>query len=147
MSPPTAERLLRALLRTMGATTLLAFGAVLLPTSWMEAGARWTGVAPFPDGPLAQYLARSLSALYAMIGALTLFVASDLQRYLPLVAFCGWLTIALGIVLFFIDMTAGMPPAWGWFEGPPTVLLGVTFHALARRASAPTAACPTMPAR
>ena len=96
-----------------------------------------TDVGPFPDTPLTQYLARSLSAIYAMLGVLILCLAFNVRRHLDLIVVVGWLTIALGLLLTGIDFAIGMPALWSWSEGPPTVLLGGLFIALARKAAAP----------
>ncbi len=129
----TAERVLKWLLRVVGGLATLAIIAVAMPTTWMDAGAAWTGLGSFPDTTLAQYLARSLSALYALLGAFLLYIARDVRRYLDLIVFFGWLTIALGAVLTALDFAIGMPLDWSWAEGPPTVLIGAAFIWLARR--------------
>ena len=46
----------------------------------------------------------------------------------------GWLTIALGAVLTVLDFAIGMPASWSWGEGPPTIVVGVAFIWLAKRA-------------
>jgi hypothetical protein len=55
----------------------------------MAATHRWLGLGEMPTGPVVEYLARSLSAFYAVMGALCLVVAADLERYRPLVRFLG----------------------------------------------------------
>ena len=133
MKSRTAETMLTWLLRVMGFLPLLAIVAVVMPTSWMEAGAQWTGVGSFPDTPLTQYLARSLSAIYVLLGALVLYIARDVRRYLDLIVFVGWLTIGLGVILTALDFSIGMPAMWSWGEGPPTVVIGWAFIWLAGR--------------
>jgi len=49
------------------------------------------GLEPFHDSPLAQYLTRSLSALYALIGTLILYLGLNARRYLPEIVVFGWL--------------------------------------------------------
>lgn len=136
MSPRAAETTLKWLLLGLGVLTCLALVAVFLPTSWMEAGAEAAGFGEFPDVLLVQYLARSVSLIYALLGALCVYVALDVGRYLALVRFIGWLVVGLGVGLFGIDRTIGMPAAITWGEGPPTVLIGVAFVWLAGRAAA-----------
>lgn len=133
MNPHSAERLLTWMLRVTGAAAGLAIVAVVMPTSWMVAGAEWADVAPFPDSVLTQYLARSASALYAMFGVLVLYIARDVRRHLDLIVVVGRLTIALGVLLTAIDFGIGMPASWSWGEGPPTVLVGWAFLWLAGR--------------
>jgi len=137
MRASTALRLLTGLMYTMGGLALCATAAIAMPTAWMVSTAEWLEVGPLPRMPLVEYLTRSLAAVYALIGALAVYLARDVRRNLDLVVFGGWLTIALGIVLTIVDFGVGMPASWSWGEGPPTVLLGWGFVWLARRAGAP----------
>jgi len=134
VTPGTAARLLTWLAALNGALAALAIGAVVMPTRWMVAGAAWTGVGEFADTALTQYLVRSTSALYALLGVLMLYLSRDVRRHLDLLAFIGWLTMALGGILTVLDFAIGMPASWSWGEGPPTVLVGGAFVWLARRA-------------
>ena len=65
-----------------------------------------------------EYLTRSLSAVYALFGALAIYATLDLRRYLPLVEFMSRLTIVLGFVLTWIGFRSGLPanssrpPGW-----------------------------------
>ena len=132
MTSQTAERVLTWLLRINGALAFLAIFGVVMPTGWMEAGAEWSGL-EFPDTTLTQYLARSISAIYALLGALILYIARDVRRYIDLIVYIGWLTIVLGALLTGVDFALGMPASWSWGEGPPTVLVGGGFIWLAHR--------------
>jgi hypothetical protein len=84
-----ADTALVLLLRFVGVTALFALVAVFMPVSWMAATHRWLGLGETPTAPVVEYLARSLSAFYALLGALCLVMASDLERYRPLVRFLG----------------------------------------------------------
>lgn len=129
-----AEAILRWLLLLMGGMAMLAVVAMVMPTDWMEAGNDAMGLGLFQRSVLMEYLTRSLSALYAIVGTLIVYVALNLRRYLELAIVIGWLTVLLGLALTVIDIAVGMPTIWTWAEGPPTVLLGVAFIWLARRA-------------
>ena len=133
MRPETSAKILTWLLRVNGFLACLAIIAVLMPTSWMDAGSRWADLGPFPDSVLTQYLVRSLSAIYALIGILVLYLAADVRKNRDFIIFAGWLTVALGVTLTGVDIIVGMPAAWTWWEGPPTVLVGALFIYLARR--------------
>jgi hypothetical protein len=85
-----SNKALVLLLRFMGVPALFALVAVVMPVSWMAATHRWLGLGEMPTAPVVEYLARSLSAFYAVMGALCLVVAADLERYWPLVRFLGW---------------------------------------------------------
>ena len=130
----TARRLLAWLLYVMGVVMSMAFVAVVMPTSAMVAIADWLGVGPLQRSPLTEYLTRSLSAMYGVLGVLHLYLARDVIRYLDVIVVIGWLTVLAGVIVTVVDFTAGMPPLWSWSEGPPTVLVGLAYIWLARRA-------------
>ena len=134
MQQQTARRLLAWLLYALGGVMSVAFLAVVMPTSMMAAIADWLGVGPLHRSPLTEYLTRSLSAMYGVFGLLHLYLARDVVRYLDLIVVFGWLTVLAGAIVTAIDFVAGMPPFWSWTEGPPTVLTGLAYVWLARRA-------------
>jgi hypothetical protein len=133
MRAHNAERMLTWLLRFLGGLTLLALFPMVMPTDWMSAANDWLGLEPLHRSPLTEYLTRSLSAIYALVGALTLYVSLEVRRYLGFVAFAGKLTVLLGLVFSALDAWAGLPGAWSWSEGPLTVALGMLMFWLARR--------------
>jgi hypothetical protein len=108
-----ADKALVILLRYfLGIPGLFALVAVFMPVSWMAATHRWLGLGEMPAAPVVEYLARSLSAIYAVFGSLCLVVATDLERYRPLVRFLGVAFTLLGLVLLGVDVAAGLP--WWW---------------------------------
>jgi hypothetical protein len=126
------DKALVVLLRFLGVSALFALVAVLMPVSWMAATHRWLGLGEMPTGPVVEYLARSLSAFYALFGALCLVVAADLERYRPLVRFLGVAFALMGVVLLGVDLAAGMPWWWSAFEGPAGIGVGALLFFLAR---------------
>ena len=84
-----SDRALVLLLRIVGVGALFALVAVFMPVSWMAATHRCLGLGEMPTGPVVEYLARSVSAFYALMGALCLVLTTDLERYRPLVRFLG----------------------------------------------------------
>jgi hypothetical protein len=118
-------KLLRILLWLLGLSMLLAVAPVVMPFSWMVEIHRWLGLGEMPTEPIVEYLARSLSAFYAVFGAVFLFVALDLERYRPLVRFLGITFAVMGVVVTWVDLLAGLPWWWTAFEGPPGVGTGV----------------------
>ena len=100
----------------------------------MAAVADWLGVGPLHRSPLTEYLTRSLSTMYGVLGVLHLYLARDVLRYLDLIVVIGWLTVVTGAIVTVVDFAAGMPLFWSWSGGPPTVLAGLAYVWLARKA-------------
>ena len=129
-----SDKVLVILLRIVGVSALFALVAVFMPVSWMAATHRWLGLGEMPTGPVVEYLARSLSAFYAVMGALCLVLATDLERYRPLVRFLGVAFALMSLVLLGVDLAAGMPWWWSASEGPGGVVFGALLFVLARPA-------------
>ena len=129
-----SDKVLVFLLRLVGVGSLFALIPVLMPMSWMVATHRWLGLGEMPTDPVVEYLARDLSAFYALVGALLLVMASDLERYRPLVRFFALAFIVLSILFTGVDLAAGMPWWWSASEGPRGVVFGALLFVLARPA-------------
>src|SRR5215468_10904473 len=104
-----SDKVLVLLLRIVGVPALFALVAVVMPVSWMAASHRWLGLGEMPTVPVVEYLARSLSAFYAVMGALCLVLTTDLERYRPLVRFLGMAFALMSLLLLGVDLAAGMP--------------------------------------
>jgi hypothetical protein len=76
---------------------------------------------------VTDYLTRSLSLLYALIGALLWHLGSDPSGYRKLIRWVGCASIATGFALLGIDLHAGLPWWWTWHEGPQALILGALF--------------------
>jgi hypothetical protein len=129
----TSHRVLIILLRIVGVSACTAVIACVMPTTWIVATHRWLGLGEFPDAPITQYLARSISAIYAIFGGLAIVVSTDVWRYAPVINYLAYTTIAFGGLITGIDMAARLPTYWTLFEGPSTFVLGVVILLLARR--------------
>ena len=113
------------ILRVIGVCGLFAIPAIFLQFSWMNAIHDFMGLGELPDAPIVSYLARSLSALYAIVSTITLFISSDIRRYRSFVKLWAITVTVTGFVLLGIDVTAGMPMSWTMGEGPPTIVVGL----------------------
>jgi hypothetical protein len=102
-----------------------------MPFSWSAATHRWLGLGEMPNAPVVQYLARSVSALYALLSALCLVMASDLERYRPMLRFFGVALAVLGVVFTVVDLMAGMRWWWTVIEGPLALPAGALLLFLA----------------
>ena len=128
-----SERQLQLLLRALGTLDLLAFAAVLMPEDWMAATHAWLGMGDFPRTPLVDYLARSVSLMYAQHGAVFLFLSGDVRRYRPLIRVMAIIAVVSGGIMLAIDLRAGIPLFWTVVEGPGYIVLAVAVLALQRR--------------
>lgn len=134
--PPIAhrsQRWLAGLLRGLGLIDLAALVPVFLPMPSIAWVHQWMGLEPLPDGRIVEYLVRTTPALYALHGALLLYVSFDVVRYRPVIRLLGWLMAAHGAVLVFIDFHAGMPLWWTWCEGPIFAVSGLALVVLSKR--------------
>jgi hypothetical protein len=127
------EKALVLLLRLSAALLLLATVAVFMPHCWMAAIHRAIIPGELPAMPIVGYLTRSLSAMYALHGALLLYLSFNVRRYLPLVQFLAVLSVVFGCGMIVLDCAVGLPLCWILSEGPLIALLGGVLLWLARR--------------
>ncbi len=132
--PPNShrERWLLIFLRVIGATSLLAFLASVMPTAWIISISEELGFDPFPDSPLTFYLARNLSLLYGFVGAALLIIASDLARYRPLVRYAAIGTLLFSALQLVVDSMSGLPWWWTWGESGSTLVGGLLLYWIQR---------------
>lgn len=121
-------RCLKRFLQLIGAVTLLAFAAAVMPEHWMIEASEFLGFDPFPFSPLTFYLARNLSLLYGFVGALLLFISRDLIRYRELIRMLAIGTIVFAILQLIVDAQASMPIWWSLGESLSTLMGGALFY-------------------
>ena len=133
MTGDRCHRILVLLLRVGGGLACTAVFAIFLPTAWMAAIHQWLGLGEFPDAAVTQYLARSVSAFYAVFGGLAILASRDLRRFGPVITYLASVTMAFDIVITGVDAVAKMPTYWTLAEGPPTFVIGLVILLLNRR--------------
>jgi len=106
---------------------LTALGAVVMPFDWMNSIHLQVGLGELPRAPIVGYLTRSISAFYALHGALLIFLAQDVRRYRLVVRFLAVAGVVFGALLLGIDYSVAMPVGWTAQEGPFVIVLGVVF--------------------
>ena len=109
-----------------------------MPFAWMNMIHQQTGLGELPHVPIVGYLTRSISALYALHGALLVFLAGDVRRYLPVVRFLAVAGVVFGALMVGIDCAVGMPQPWTVAEGPFVVVFGAVILWLTGRTRFPT---------
>jgi hypothetical protein len=133
-SPRTwSERVLRFMLRYIGAVSLLALIAVFMPEPWMDATHSALGMGPLPAEPIVGYLARSLSLFYALMGGLLLLCSFDPRRHRIVLCYLSAVFVFFGIVMWGVDFFEGMPPYWKHAEGPIIIFFGAAILMLTLR--------------
>lgn len=128
-----AEKALVLILRVTAVLLLTALIPAVMPFAWMEEIHDHLGMGELPKAPIVGYLARSVSALYAMHGALVWFVSLDIRRYLPVIRFLAVLGIAFGAGMLVLDVMVGIPLPWTLCEGPFIAVLGAIMLWLSSR--------------
>jgi hypothetical protein len=93
---------------------------------------RWLEMGEMPAAPIVEYLARSLSAFYALLGALLLLMASDIERYRLVVRFLAVTGVLMKAAFTWVDYAAGMPWWWTASEGPTGIAMWALVYSLAR---------------
>ena len=102
------ESVLILLLRVSGILLLTALVPVVMPFTWMQEIHRQLGLGELPTGPIMGYLTRSLSAMYAVHGAIVLFLSLDIRRFLPVIKCVA----ALGIMFGMGMIPLASPTIW-----------------------------------
>jgi hypothetical protein len=133
MTPVAADTLVKWLLRIVGGVELCAIPFLLFPVAWMDAvHDRLLGLGPLPQAPVVEYMARSLSALYAVHGAVVFRLSFDVPRFRDAIRFLGWAHFIFGLTVLGIDLASGMPWWWTAGEGPGIAVGGVILLTLTR---------------
>jgi hypothetical protein len=115
---------------------LAALVPVFFPFAWMQSIHRAIGLGELPALPIIEYMARSLSALYACHGALMLYLSFDVVRHAAVIRVLAILGILFGVGMAGIDLVSALPPSWALSEGPFILTLGIVTLFLARKAGA-----------
>jgi len=127
------DRTLMWVLRMLAVLLTTAVVPAVMPSAWMEEIPIRLGMGELPRGPMIGYLTHSLSAMYAMHGAIVFFVSLDVHRYLPVVKCLGVLAAMFGVGMIVLDVVVGMPMFWILCEGPLVIVVGGVMLWLAGR--------------
>jgi hypothetical protein len=118
------QRLQVLVLRLAGTLEMLAFGAVIMPRSWMEAGHEAVGLGTMPSGPLLEFMIRQASDVYGWGGVMLWFMSTNIPRYRPMLILTSLSFLLAGPVFAWIDISVGMPLFWILFDGIGCFSLG-----------------------
>jgi hypothetical protein len=118
------RRLLAWFLRLLGLVELSALAAVAMPRAWMQAAHAWLGAGEMPPGPVFDSVMRQVSFTYGAHGAALWVIASDVDRYRPLVVLTAVGYLVAAPVFLAIDLANGMPRLWTAANGGSCLVLG-----------------------
>lgn len=122
--------MLRVFLRVYGIVAGLAIFAVFMPRAWMAATHEMIGLGKFPDGVIVDYLARSVSALYAVHGGLLWLLARDVRRYETIIVYLAAAGVAFSVFVLVLDASLGLPVWWTLGEGPSVLIISLVILSL-----------------
>jgi hypothetical protein len=106
------ERWLKLFLQLSGISMALAAVALFMPASWMAWTHQRMGMGEFPAAPIAEYLARLTSALYAVLGVLLLLLARDIRQYSRIIAYMAFAIPAISVSVALMCRHLDMPLSW-----------------------------------
>ena len=135
-APATSRRSelwLARVLRLDGAITCCALLAVFMPLDWMADVHRALGMGPVPHGAIFEYLARTVSFMYFVHGALCLILSTDVRRFGPVITLVASVQLAFAATVVWIDEKSGMPRVWTVTECTLVTLFSATILALRLR--------------
>lgn len=132
MSP--ARKAVATVLLIMGCLDLCALAAAIVPLRWIAAAHSTVGLGPFPAEPIAEYLTRTGSLMYALHGMTIVYIARDVDRYWGLIRFLAVVAVAHGALIAAIDSRLALPFWWKLLEGPAFSATGAIVLFLQRRA-------------
>lgn len=127
------ERILKLVLQINGWIMATAVFAVFLSHEQMAAIHQWLGLGKFPDAKIVDYLARSLSGFYTIIGVLYIALARDIHAYTSIITLAAWASICFGLGSIIINLQLDFPFWWTWGEGPFITGYGVVVLWLQRK--------------
>jgi hypothetical protein len=120
------EQLLSAWLALSGGVCASALVAVIMPRTWHVAAHAWLGLGDFPEAPIAEYLARGMSAMCAFYGLLLLYLARDVRGRAAIIRFQALALMGISLASTLALIPSGMPPWWIYGDAGAVWAFGLT---------------------
>ena len=119
------QTILGVILRVIGFFSMLAIGAVVMPFSWIQQIHQCLRMGEMAEGPIVEYLVRSLSLGYAMVGVIFWYLSFRVPQHWDFIRLLAVLCVVSGVGLLCVDLSSGMPGPWTLLEGPPAIVVGL----------------------
>jgi cell division protein FtsW (lipid II flippase) len=103
------ERWLSLVLWISGAIMLLALAAAVMPYRQIALIHQWLGLGRFPHEPIAEYLARLASCLYALLGGLAIVLGTDVRASRRAISYLAVAFPAASALMLATCWNSGMP--------------------------------------
>lgn len=133
---PPAQRLLEGLLWLFGGFGLLAIVPTLMPQGWLAAAVHLAEPGT-PVRLLVEYLARSISAMYVLLGGLLCLGATDVRRYAPMLRWMAVFLFVAGLAECLLLVLGPDPKNVVWLllsvDGGIIALFGLAVWALLQK--------------
>ena len=85
-----------------------------------------------PTEPVVEYLARTTSAFYAILGGLLLIISTDVRKYSAIITYVAIIAVAFSFVMLAIDVIIELPMFWVVGEFLSAFPMGVLIIVLQR---------------
>ena len=114
--------------RLVGLSGMLAIVAVVMPFSWMAETHEYLGLGKMPEGAIVEYLARSLSAVYVVLGVVLWKVSFRFAQQLELVRLLRIRQVSLMLGWLPRDRQASLELGWLLHIRQASLELGWLLH-------------------
>ena len=118
-------RRLKLCLWITAVSCLAAAVFMVLPIPTIESFFENFGIEPLPDTPIFIYIARLISATYAVIGVFLVILALKPMKYGVLVPFAGVSTLFIGLVCGTVGVISVIPKLWFLGDALFGIILGL----------------------
>lgn len=108
-----------------------------MPVEWHASTHRALGLGAFPEPPIAEYLARGMSAMCAFYGLLLLVMATDVRAYRRLIIAQAVILMAIATVSTVVLLQSAMPRWWIYGDFVAVLVYSLGVLALTWRSRTP----------
>jgi hypothetical protein len=127
-------------LRCLAILQVLTGAIAFVPIGWIAAWHGWLGLGQLPDDAVLRYVIRGGAFVQGVIGVLLWVIATDVERYRPLVITTAAIYLVSSPAFYLIDSIAGMPRFWCVFDAVSCFAVGAVLLGLSLSTRLPNTA-------